>query len=150
MSLIENTETSEQANQKAQAQAHLLPHFTKGAAWQAENLGVIERAHGCYIYDTHGNEYLDGLAGLFCTNMGHGRMDYAQAAAQQMEQLAFYHTWGWGNPPAIQAASMIAEEAPGDLDHVFFVNSGSEAVESAVKFARSYHLSNGEDTLQGH
>ena len=146
MSLIENTETPEQTNQRAKAQKHLLPHFTKGKAWQQNDLGVIERAHGCYVYDTKGNEYLDGLAGLFCTNMGHGRMDFVQAAAQQMEQLAFYPTWGWGNPPAIEAASMIAQEAPGDLDQVFFVNSGSEAVESALKFARSYHLSNGQDS----
>ena len=121
-----------------------MPHFTKGAAWNHQSMGVIERGEGCYVWDTDGNKYLDGLAGLFCTNLGHGRMDLVQAAAEQMAKLAFYPTWGWGNPPAIEAASMIAAEAPGDLDEVFFVNSGSEAVESAVKFARSYHLSNGE------
>lgn len=142
MTVIESPEASQR---KAKAQAHLLPHFTKGATWQHESLGIIDRARGCYVYDTHGAEYLDGLAGLFCTNLGHGRLDLVQAAAEQMSQLAFFPTWGWGNPPAIEAASMIAQEAPGDLDEVFFVNSGSEAVESAVKFARSYHLSRGED-----
>ncbi len=145
MTVIENPETAEQRRQKEQAQAHLLPHFTKGAAWQHESLGIIERAQGCYVYDTQGREYLDGLAGLFCTNLGHGRVDLVEAATEQMSRLAFYPTWGWGNPPAIEAASMIAAEAPGDLEEVFFVNSGSEAVESAVKFARSYHLSRGED-----
>ncbi len=146
MSVIESRETSQQKEQRATAQAHLLPHFTKGAAWQHESLGIIERAQGCYVYDTHGAEYLDGLAGLFCTNLGHGRMDLVQAASEQMSQLAFFPTWGWGNPPSIAAAAMIAETAPGDLDEVFFVNSGSEAVESAVKFARSYHLSRGDES----
>ncbi len=126
------------------ARRHLLPHFTKGQAWDHDNLGVIERGEGCYVYDTDGVEYLDGLAGLFCTNMGHGRQDFAAAAAKQMEKLGFYPTWGWANPPAIEAASMIAERAPGDLSEVFFVSSGSEAVESVLKFARSYHVARGE------
>jgi adenosylmethionine-8-amino-7-oxononanoate aminotransferase len=145
MTLIDNDETARHREQKAKAQAHLLPHFTKGSAWQHDSLGVIERGQGCYVYDTRGREYLDGLAGLFCTNLGHGRMDLVEAAANQMSQLAFFPTWGWGNPPAIEAASMIAEEAPGDLDHVFFVNSGSEAVEAAIKLARSYHLGRCDD-----
>ncbi len=129
---------------KSQAQDHLLPHFTKGKAWMSDNLGVIERGEGCYVYDTDGVQYLDGLAGLFCTNLGHGRQDLASAAAKQMEQLAFYPTWGWANPPAAEAASMIADAAPGDLSEVFFVSSGSEAVESALKFARNFHVANGE------
>jgi len=131
-------------NLRGKAQANLLPHFTKGQAWQSDQLGVIERGEGCYVYDTDGTEYLDGLAGLFCTNLGHGRKDLAQAAQAQMEKLGFYPTWGWANPPAAEAASMIAERAPGDLSEVFFVNSGSEAVESVLKFARTYHLSRGE------
>lgn len=130
---------------QAQAQQHLLPHFTTGKAWLSDTLGVIERAEGCYVYDSDGRSYLDGLAGLFCTNMGHGRADFAQAAKEQMEKLAFYPTWGWANPPAIEAAGIIAERAPGDLSEVFFVNSGSEAVESALKFARNYHLARGDD-----
>jgi adenosylmethionine-8-amino-7-oxononanoate aminotransferase len=129
---------------KAQAKDHLLPHFTKGKAWRGEGLGVIERGEGCYVYDTDGVQYLDGLAGLFCTNLGHGRQDLAAAAAKQMEQLAYYPTWGWANPPAAEAASMIADFAPGDLSEVFFVSSGSESVESALKFARNYHLANGQ------
>jgi len=127
------------------AEQHLIPHFTKGAAWRSGHLGIIERGIGCYVYDTEGTEYLDGLAGLFCTNLGHGRQDLAAAAAKQMEQLGFYPSWGWANPPAAEAASMIAGFAPGDLSEVFFVSSGSEAVESALKFARTYHLSRGEE-----
>ena len=137
---------SEHTNFQRLARAHLLPHFTRGAAWESDLLGVIERGVGCYVYGTDGTEYLDGLAGLFCTNLGHGRQDLAAAAAKQMEQLGFYPTWGWANQPAAEAASMIASVAPGDLSEVFFVNSGSEAVESALKFARTYHLARGEES----
>ncbi len=63
------------------AQQHLLPHFTPGKAWLSDSLGVIERAEGCYVYDVEGRVYLDGLAGLFCTNLGHGRADLAEAGA---------------------------------------------------------------------
>ena len=62
------------------AKDHLLPHYTKGVAWKASNHTVIDRGEGCYVWDTDGNKYLDGLAGLFCTNMGHGRADFAAAA----------------------------------------------------------------------
>ncbi|MCY3786031.1 MAG: aminotransferase class III-fold pyridoxal phosphate-dependent enzyme [bacterium] len=130
---------------RERASRHLLPHFTRGDAWSAGDLVVIERGEGCYVWDTEGNEYLDGLAGLFCTNLGHGRGDLTAAAAKQMDKLAFYPNWGFAHPSAVEAASMIAAVAPGDLDRVFFVNSGSEAVESALKFARCYHLANGEE-----
>ena len=106
---------------------------------------VVERGEGCYLWDADGNEHLDGLAGLFCTNLGHGRSDLTAAAAKQMDQLAFSSNWGFAHPSAIEAASMIASAAPGDLDKVFFVNSGSEAVESALKLARCFHLANGEE-----
>ena len=129
---------------RAKAQSHLVPHFTKGAQWCSETHGVIERGEGCYVWDTDGNKYLDGLAGLFCTNLGHGRHDLTAAAAKQMDQLAYFPNWGWSNPATAEAAAMIAERAPGDLNHVFFVSSGSEAVESAIKFARNYHYARGE------
>lgn len=121
-----------------------MPHFTKGSAWRSDHLAVIERGEGCYVWDSEGNKYLDGLAGLFCTNLGHGRHDLTAAAMKQMDTLAFSPTWGTAHPSAIEAAQMIAERSPGDLDEVFFVSSGSEAVESALKFARSYHLSQGD------
>jgi len=129
---------------KTRAQAHLLPHFTKGSAWQHDDLKTIDRGEGCYVWDTEGNKYLDGLAGLFCTNLGHGRADLTAAAAKQMDKLAFFPNWGWSNPTAAEAASMIAAQAPGDINKAFFVSSGSEAVESALKFARNYHWSQGD------
>jgi len=124
---------------------HLLPHFTRGDAWRRDDLVVIDRGEGCYVWDTEGNRYLDGLSGLFCTNLGHGRSDLTAAAAKQMDRLAFFPNWSFAHPSSMEAASFIAAVAPGDLDRVFFVNSGSEAVESALKFARCYHLANGQD-----
>ncbi len=132
--------------QREQARDHLLPHFTPGRAWRnTEAMVVIERGEGCYVWDTDGRKYLDAMAGLFCTNLGHGRSDLTAAASKQMDKLAFFQNWNFAHPSAIQAASMIASVAPDDLSEVFFVNSGSEAVESAVKFARCYHLANGHD-----
>lgn len=142
---IPSVPTSTTAVRKA-AQKNLVPHYTKGAGWRSENLPVICKGDGCYVEDTDGNRYLDGLAGLFCTNIGHGRKDLARAAADQMEKLPFFHNWGFTTPPAAEAARLIAELAPNDLSEVFFVNSGSEAVESAVKFARNYHVSRGQDS----
>ena len=130
---------------RQEARRHLLPHFTRGDAWQDDRLLVIERGEGCYVWDTEGNEYLDALAGLFCTNIGHGRSDLTAAAAKQMDSLAFYPNWGFAHPSAIEAASMIAGFAPAGIDKVFFVSSGSEALESALKFARCYHLANGDE-----
>ncbi len=130
---------------RERAHRHLLPHFTRGDAWRRDDLVVIDRGEGCYVWDTEGTEYLDALAGLFCTNLGHGRSDLTAAAAKQMDKLAFHPNWGFAHPSSVEAASMIAAVAPTDLDRVFFVSSGSEAVESALKFARCYHLANGDE-----
>ncbi len=129
---------------REQAQRHLIPHFTRSNVWHADDLPVLERGEGCYVWDAGGDRWLDGLSGLFCVNIGHGRADLADAAAAQMRKLAFATNWGYAHPPSIEAARRIAEVAPGDLDHVFFVSSGSEAVESALKLARNYHVARGE------
>jgi adenosylmethionine-8-amino-7-oxononanoate aminotransferase len=128
---------------RARARRHLGPHFTRKPAWDSE-FPIFVSGEGSYLIDTEGERYLDGLAGLFCVNMGHGRSDIASAAAEQVGTLAYASNWGMAHPPAIEAASLIAELAPGDLGTTFFVNSGSEAVETAVKFARQYHRSQGQ------
>lgn len=128
---------------RANAQKHLFPHFTRGAVWNDADLPVIVRGEGSYLYDDKGQRFLDGLAGLFCVNMGHGRSDIPAAATKQMEQLAYWSNWSAAHPASVEAATLIAGLAPGDLETVFFVNSGSEAVESAIKFARQYHVSQG-------
>jgi adenosylmethionine-8-amino-7-oxononanoate aminotransferase len=126
------------------AQQHLFPHFTRGQVWYGSDLPVIVRGEGSYLYDERGTRFLDGLAGLFCVNMGHGRSDIPAAATKQMEQLAYWTNWSAAHPASVEAATLIAGLAPGDLNTVFFVNSGSEAVESAIKFARQYHVSQGQ------
>lgn len=127
---------------RAKARRHLGPHFTRKDTWASE-FPVFVRGEGSYLYDTTGQRHLDGLAGLFCVNMGHGRADIAKAAADQVGTLAYASNWGSAHVPAIEAATLIAELAPGDLETTFFVNSGSEAVETALKFARQYHRSQG-------
>ncbi len=122
---------------------HLILHFTKAAAWKAGRLPIYVRGEGCYLWDDAGRRYFDGLAGLFVVQIGHGRSDLAAAAAKQMEQLAYTPAWSAAHPPAIEAAKLITSLAPGDLDTVFFVTSGSEAVESAIKLARQYHTARG-------
>ena len=128
------------------ARIHQIPHFTAGRAWDDDQLLVIDRGEGCYVWDEDGNEYLDGLSGLFCTNLGHGRSDLTAAAAKQMDRLAFNPNWGFAHGPGAEAAALIADLTPGDLSRIFFVSSGSEAVESAIKFARNYHVSRGESS----
>lgn len=97
----------------------------------------ITRAEGCYIYDASGKRYLDAMAGLFCVNVGYGRREIVAAAAEQMAKLAYYPlTQSHG--PAAQLAGRLAELLPKGLGRVFFVNSGSEAVETALKIARQY------------
>ena len=105
---------------------------------------IITRAEGCYVYDEHGNRYLDGLSGLFCVNAGHGRTEFGEAAARQVEELDFYTLWSYAHPRAIELAARIASLAPGDLNRVFFTSGGSEAVESALKLSRNYHRMHGK------
>ncbi|HEY2005702.1 MAG TPA: aspartate aminotransferase family protein [Solirubrobacteraceae bacterium] len=118
---------------------HLWMHFTRMSAYQDHEIPIITRGEGCYVYDEHGNRYLDGLSALFCVNIGHGRADIAQAGADQAKELGFFTNWSYAHPRAIELAARIAELAPGDLNRVFFTSGGSEAVESALKLARQYH-----------
>jgi adenosylmethionine-8-amino-7-oxononanoate aminotransferase len=123
------------------ATRHLWMHFTRMGAFDAEHpVPIIARGEGCYVFDTEGNRYLDGLSALFCVNAGHGRTEVGEAMERQVrEGLDFTTIWSYAHPMAIELAARIASLAPGDLNRVFFTNSGSEAVESALKLARSYH-----------
>jgi adenosylmethionine-8-amino-7-oxononanoate aminotransferase len=124
------------------AQEHLWLHFTRMGG-QAPP--IIVRGEGCYLEDDEGNRYLDALAGLFAVQIGysHGE-EIGRAALEQMKELPFYTNWSYAHPRAIELAAEVAALAPGDLNRVFFVSGGSEAVESAWKLARAYHLANGE------
>jgi len=100
---------------------------------------------GCYVFDEHGNRYLDGLSALYCVNIGHGRTELGEAALEQTRDLGFYTNWSYAHPPSIELAARIAGLAPGNLNRVFFTSGGSEAVESAWKLAKAYHRARGEN-----
>ncbi|MXZ69686.1 MAG: aminotransferase class III-fold pyridoxal phosphate-dependent enzyme [Acidimicrobiia bacterium] len=129
--------------------SHLLPHFTSAKYWRSGAAPVFARGEGCYLWDHAGNRYLDTLAGLFVVQIGHGRTDIAKAMSEQAEQLAFFPSWSATTPVTLEAASLITDLAPGDLDAVFFVSSGSEANESAIKFTRQYQQAAGRPTKTG-
>lgn len=120
----------------ALAQRHLWMHFTR--LWGEHEIPIIDRGEGCWLWDTKGNRYFDGLAGLFTVQIGHGRAELAEAARVQAERLAYFPTWGFAHEPAIELAARLAEAAPGDLNRVFFTPSGGDAVETAIKLARQY------------
>jgi adenosylmethionine-8-amino-7-oxononanoate aminotransferase len=122
---------------------NLMLHFTPyDEDWS--KLPVIVSGDGCYVTDSEGKSYVDGLAGLFTTQVGHGRTELAEAAAKQMKELGFFPNWSMHHPRSLELAAKISEIAPGDLDSTFFVSSGSEAVETVIKLARQYHKVNGE------
>ncbi len=105
---------------------------------------LISRAKGAYYYKPDGTEVLDATAGLWCCNVGHCRDEVVQAIQQQAGELDFAPTFQFGHPKAFELASRIASLAPGDLDHVLFCNSGSEAADTALKIALAFHRVNGE------
>jgi adenosylmethionine-8-amino-7-oxononanoate aminotransferase len=125
------------------AKRHLWMHFTRMGAYADSEVPVIVRGDGPYVYDEQGNRYLDGLSALFCVNAGHGRTEIGDAMAAQVRELDFVTVWSYAHPRAIELAERIAWLTPGDLNRVFFTNSGSEAVESAIKLARAYHQRTG-------
>jgi putrescine aminotransferase len=119
--------------------AHHMHPFTDHAALAKKGARVITRADGVRLWDSEGNEILDGMAGLWCVNIGYGRGELADVAARQMRELPFYNTFfQTTHVPAIALAAKIAELAPGDLNHVFFAGSGSEANDTNIRMVRHY------------
>jgi adenosylmethionine-8-amino-7-oxononanoate aminotransferase len=131
-------------NLQAAAKRNLWLHFTRMSAYANSDVPVIVRGSGQYVYDQHGKRYLDGLAGLFVSQIGHGRAEVAEAGARQGSELAYFPLWSYAHPRAIELAERLAALAPGDLNRVFFTTSGSEAVESAWKLAKQYFRLTGQ------
>lgn len=104
---------------------------------------VLVRGKGIFVYDEHGREYIDAIASLEASAIGHGRPEIAAAVARQYQELEFLDTLRFTSKPAVQLAERLAALAPGDLEHVHFATSGSEAVEAALKVARQYHQQRG-------
>ncbi len=124
------------------AHKHLWIYFSQ--LRKDGELAVIERGEGSYVFDNRGKRYIDGLAGLFLTNVGHGRTELAEAAYEQMSNLHFFPLWSHAHPKAIELAAKLAELAPGDLNRVFFTTGGGEAVEAAWKLAKQYFRAIGQ------
>lgn len=124
-------------------------HLPAQADWQEiADLGgsrIITHAEGCYIHDGDGNRILDGMAGLWCVNVGYGREELVEVAAQQMRELPFYNTFfKTATPPAVTLAAKIAGLTNGTLPHVFFNSSGSEANDTVFRMVRHYWKVKGE------
>ncbi|HEY5142317.1 MAG TPA: aspartate aminotransferase family protein [Solirubrobacteraceae bacterium] len=134
------TSETESAQLQELAKRHLWLHFSRmGAYDRGAEVPIIVKGDGCYVWDDHGNRYLDALSALFCVNIGHGRADIAQAGADQAKDLGFFTTWSYAHPRAIELAAKVASLAPGDLNRVFFTSGGGESVETAMKVVRQYH-----------
>ena len=103
----------------------------------------IVRAEGCYVYDDRGRRYLDACGGAFVVNVGHGVAEIADALARQARQVAYLSGSAFTHEPAEQLAAELADTLPGDLDKLYFLSSGSEAVEAALKLARQYWVESG-------
>ena len=125
--------------------AHHMHPFTTGNEINAKGARVITRAKGVYLTDSEGNEILDAMAGLWCVNLGYGRTEMGQVAARQMDELPYYNTFfQTSHVPAIALAAKLAELAPGDLNHVFFAGSGSEANDTNLRMVRTYWAEKGQ------
>ncbi|WP_246088685.1 aspartate aminotransferase family protein [Phreatobacter stygius] len=111
--------------------------FTSNRAFKARPR-MVARAKDMYYYTPEGRPVMDGTAGLWCSNAGHGRDPIVQAIQKQAAELDFAPSFQYGHPKAFELASRIAALAPADLDHVFFCNSGSEAADTALKIALAY------------
>lgn len=125
--------------------AHHIHPFSDMGDLNAKGTRVITRADGAYIWDSDGNKLLDGMAGLWCVNVGYGRKELVDVATNQMMQLPYYNSFFQStNVPAIELSAKLAELAPGDLNHVFYAGSGSEANDTNIRMARHYWASLGK------
>lgn len=129
--------------------AHHVHPFTHADGLKAKGARVITRAEGSWLNDSEGNRILDAMAGLWCVNIGYGRNELSQAAARQMQELPFYNTFfQTTHVPAIALSQKLAELAPGDLNHVFFASSGSEANDTNLRLVRTYWEVKGQPKRQ--
>jgi adenosylmethionine-8-amino-7-oxononanoate aminotransferase len=133
-----------QRHLQATAHRHLWLHFTRMSSYAESDMPVIVRGSGQYVYDNRGKRYLDGLSGLFVSQIGHGRAEVAEAGARQAAELAYFPLWSYAHPRAVELAERLSALAPGQLNRVFFTTSGSEAVESAWKLAKQYFKTIGQ------
>jgi len=130
----------------ADVRHHLHPFTDFGALAEEGGSRIITRAEGCWLEDSEGERILDGMAGLWCVNVGYGRKELAEAAYRQMMELPYYNTFfKTATPPVIELSEKLAEITPDGLEKVFFASSGSEANDTIVRLVRRYWRVRGED-----
>ena len=133
------------AEMQALDAAHHLHPFSDTKGLNARGPRVITRAEGVWLTDSEGNQYLDGMAGLWCVNIGYGRTELAEVAARQMAQLPYYNTFFMtSHPPVIALAEKVAEVTPDGMNRVFFASGGSDANDTNIRFARHYWAAQGK------
>lgn len=118
--------------------SHVFPRHSKS------NLPVVASGEGCYLIDSDGKKYFDGSGGAAVSCLGHGDATVSDAIKKQLDTIAYAHTSFFTSQPAEDLADLLVKHAPGDLDRVYFVSGGSEAVEAALKLARQYFVETGE------
>jgi len=127
------------AQWRAQDAAHHLHPFSDTKSLNEQGSRVITHADGIYLWDSEGNKIIDGMAGLWCVNIGYGRKDLAEVAKNQMEELAYYNTFFKTTHPAVvELSTLLAEVAPAGFERVFYTNSGSESVDTMIRMVRRY------------
>jgi putrescine aminotransferase len=130
----------------ADVRHHLHPFTDFGALAEEGGSRIITRAEGCWLEDSEGERILDGMAGLWCVNVGYGRKELAEAAYRQMMELPYYNTFfKTATPPVIELSEKLAAITPDGLEKVFFASSGSEANDTIVRLVRRYWRVRGED-----
>lgn len=137
MSTLASTHTT--AEWQELDRRHYLHPFTNSKTLHEHGSRIITRADGIYLWDSDGNRLLDGMAGLWCVNIGYGRQELVEAASRQMQELPFYNSFfKTANPAAIELARILAEVTPPQFNHVFFTGSGSEANDTIMRLVRRY------------
>jgi putrescine aminotransferase len=127
--------------QQTNTEHHIQP-FSDNKELAEKGARIITKADGCYIWDSQGNKILDGMAGLWCVNVGYGRDEIADAAAQQMRDLPYYNTFfQTSHPPVIALSKKLAQIAPAHINHVFFTCTGSDANDTTLRMVRHYWAS---------
>ena len=125
--------------------AHVLHPYTDFSSFAETGSQIIEAAEGMYVTDDKGRRLLDGIAGLWCVNIGHGRKEMADAISRQVLQMQYYNPFGASsNVPAAELGAKLAELSPGSLNHVYYSCGGSTANESAVRIAQYYFVMKGQ------
>ena len=127
------------AEYQALDNAHFLHPFTDHKRMHETGARIIERAEGVYLWDSDGHQMLDGMAGLWCVNVGYGRKDLAEVARKQIEELPYYNSFfQTAHPPVIELSALLSEITQDHLTHVFLTNSGSESNDTVVRMARYF------------